>query len=81
MSSLFGGAKAPAPQPVPVSPMDDSVAIAERNKAAQNAAAADAKQRGRQSTVAFGAKLASDEQYDRGVLKSKSRSASREMLG
>ena len=72
MSSLFGGAKAPAPQPVPIAPADDASARQARDDAAR-AAIADSKMRGRAATVAAGGDIASADQMQRGLLKAKAR--------
>lgn len=83
MSSLFGGGQSmPAPQPVPVNPMNDTVAAQARQDAA-NAALADAKARGRASTIAAGGTMADENQYQRGLLKQKARTSavSTQMLG
>lgn len=83
MSSLFGGSQTmPTPQPVPVNPMNDAAAAQARQDAA-NAALADAKARGRASTVAAGGTMADEAQYQRGLLKQKARTtaASTQMLG
>jgi len=80
MAGLFGGG-APAPQVVPVNPANDSVARQARLDA-ERAAIADSKARGRASTIAAGGIMAEEDQYQRGLLKSKERkSASAEMLG
>lgn len=82
MSGLFGGAKAPAPQPVVVNPAEDAAA-AQARQDAQNAALADSKARGRASTIAAGGDTASYDQMQRGLLKSKGRvsRAATDMLG
>lgn len=83
MSSLFGGGQSmPAPQPVPVNPATDAAAIQARQDAA-NAALADAKARGRASTIAAGGLTADEVQYQRGLLKQKARTgaAATQMLG
>ena len=83
MSSLFGGGQSmPAPQPVPVNPANDAAAAQARQDAA-NAALADAKSRGRASTIAAGGLTADEAQYQRGLLKQKERTtaASTQMLG
>lgn len=82
MSSLFGGAKAPAPQPVVINPADDTAAQKARQDA-ENAALADSKARGRASTIAAGGESASYDQMQRGLLKSKGRAsrAATDMLG
>ena len=66
VSNIFGGGQsAPAPMPMPASPMNDSA-----SKAAQEAAARDAQiarlTGGRQSTIVGGMQLATSDQYARG---------------
>jgi hypothetical protein len=70
----------PAPQPVPVAPTQDRAAEEQRLNA-ERAAIADQKARGRASTIAAGGDIAAEEQYNRGLLKKKQRTASREMFG
>ena len=79
---MFGGSKSPAPQPVPINPVDDTAARQAREDAAQ-AAIADSKMRGRQSTIAAGGDQASTDQMYRGLLKSKARTsrAATDILG
>lgn len=80
MSGIFGGgaptpAPQPVPQPVPVNPVDDSAAQAKRLEA-ERAALADARSRGRQSTISAGGLTAEEEQQAKGLLqKQKPRSA------
>lgn len=82
MSGIFGGAKAPAPQPVVVNPADDAAAQRARQDAS-DAALADSKSRGRASTIAAGGDLATTDQMQRGLLKSKARvsRASADLMG
>lgn len=68
MSTLFGGAKAPAPMPVPVSPQVDAAAQAARENAAR-AAMADQLAGGRRSTMVGGMQIAYDEQQKRAASK------------
>ena len=79
---MFGGSKSPTPQPVPINPVDDTVAKQAREDAAR-AAIADSKMRGRQSTIAAGGDQASTDQMYRGLLKSQKRTgaASTNILG
>ena len=80
MSGLFG-AKPPAPQPVPVNPVDDTAAQAKRQEA-ERAAIAESKARGRASTIVAGGEMAAEDQMGRGLLKSKARrAASSEVFG
>lgn len=74
MSSLFGKPSAPAPAPVPLTPIDDGAATQKRLDA-ERAAIADSKSRGRGTTVAAGGDLAAEEQYSRGLMKKKQRGA------
>lgn len=81
MSSLFGGGKMPAPQPVPPTPVDDTAQTQARLDA-ERTAIADQKARGRASTIKAGGDIAAEEQYGRGLLKQKRRgSASQEIMG
>ena len=83
MASLFGGGgSSPAPQPIPVNPVNDSAAQKARQDA-ERAAIVDAKHRGRASTIVAGGDIASEEQYGRGLLSAKKRSgaASAGLLG
>ena len=82
MSFFFGEEDLPTPAPVPASPsaVDNEAAQAERN-AAERAAIAEAKSRGRMQTVVAGRKIAADEQEEKGLLSAKRRSASRDILG
>lgn len=82
MGGLFGGSKAPAPQPVPVNPVNDTAAQQARQDA-ERAAIADSKARGRASTIAAGGDSAAEEQYGQGLLASKKRTgaASAGILG
>lgn len=81
MSGLLGG-KPPAPQPVPVNPVNDAADQAKRLET-ERAAIADSKARGRASTIAAGGDTAAENQLGRGMLKSAQRrtAASAEMLG
>lgn len=80
MSFLFG-AEAPAPAPMPVSPVSDDAKIAEREAAARDAQLQRA-QAGRRSTIVGGMALAEDEQYQRGMASKTRRGAmSSEVLG
>ena len=78
----FGGGGAPAPQQVPMNPEDDPVARRARQDA-ENAALADSTSRGRASTIFAGGDSASQDQMQRGLLKSKQRAsrAASDMLG
>lgn len=81
MSSLFGSPSMPAPQPVPVNPMNDPAAQKARLDA-ERTAIAEQKARGRASTVVAGGALAAEEQYSRGMLKQKARQrVSSELMG
>ena len=83
MSGMFGGAKAPAPQPVVINPADDPAAIQARQDA-EIAAIADSKARGRASTIKAGGDTAFYDQMGRGLLKSAARKSSRattELMG
>lgn len=81
MSFLFGSdSPAPAPQPVPESPIKSEAAQAERDAAA-SAAQAESRAAGRQQTVVAGAKLAADDQQEKGLLSAKRRTASRALVG
>lgn len=81
IGGLFGGGGGPQAQPVPVNPADDSAKIKARQDA-EVAAIADAKSRGRGSTVAAGGESAAMSQYERGLLKKSRRSAvASEVLG
>ena len=76
----FGGS-APVAQPVPVNPANDPAAEQARLDA-ERAAIADAKMRGRASTLAYGSDAAAQAQYERGLLKSQQRAGvSAEVLG
>jgi hypothetical protein len=82
VSGLFSKPSMPAPQPVPVAPTaPDNKAAEDQRLNAERAAIADQKARGRASTVAAGGDIAAEEQYNRGLLKKKQRTASREMFG
>jgi hypothetical protein len=81
MSFLFGNdTPAPQPAPVPVSPSAPNNEEAQRQRqAAEDAALADTKSRGRRATMAAGMEIAADEQGAKGLLASKRRAASREL--
>lgn len=82
MSFLFGSDKTPTPAPVPQSPSaTDNEAAQAARKAAEDAAMADAKSRGRQQTVVAGQRIAADEQETSGLLSAKRRAASRALVG
>lgn len=80
MSGLFSKPSIPAPQPVPVAPMQDTGAEQQR-LAAEQAALADSRSRGRASTIAGGGTMMEEEQRLRGLSSQQRRMASREMLG
>lgn len=80
LDSLFSKPNIPAPQPVPVTPMQDPAAE-QRRLAAEQAALADSRSRGRASTIAGGGAMLEEEQQRRGLANRQRRTASREMLG
>jgi hypothetical protein len=77
MSALFG-TSAPTPAPLPATPASDPAAEANRI-AAENAALADSKSRGRRSTIVGGMELASEDQQVRGAAKQRQRAAATEL--
>jgi len=77
MSFLFGSKQ--APQPVPLSP--DNRAAEQARADADTAAIADAKARGRRSTMVGGLASAEEEQSASGLLSVKRRAASRDLVG
>lgn len=78
VGGLFGGGNAPAAQPVPVAPTNNDAAV----RAAEQAALAEQKARGRASTMAAGEDEAATAQYGRGLLKRTQRmTASSGLLG
>lgn len=80
MGFLFGGDDAPSAVPVPPSPMANEDAQAQR-RAAEEAAIRESRAAGRRQTVVGGMKIAADEQYDRGLMGAKKRSAARDLGG
>lgn len=68
----FLSPKAPAPQPLPVSPYADEEARRKREEA-ERAALAESKTHGRRSTIVAGMQIAADEQQARGALHSSRR--------
>ena len=74
MSFLFGS-DSPAPASVPVSPLASEEAQRQR-QAAEDAAMAQSKTAGRQTTIAAGRDIAADEQMAKGK-----RRAGRELVG
>jgi hypothetical protein len=77
MSGILSKPSMPAPQPVPVNPVNDPAAEKSRLDA-ERAALAERKGAGRAGTVAAGGELASTMQAERGLMRKR---ASTEMLG
>lgn len=74
----FSSPKVPAPAPAPV---DNSAEIERARLAAEQAALAESKQRGRRATIVGGGLLAAEEQMERGMLSQQKRAAARSVLG
>ena len=77
MSGILGKPSMPAPQPVPVNPVNDPAAEQKRLDA-ERAALAERKGAGRAGTIAAGGDLATTMQAERGLMRKR---ASTEMLG
>lgn len=80
ITGLFSAPKPPAPQPVPVNPMNDAAAQQKRDEAARMAQA-DRLSRGRASTVSAGGDIAMEDQALRGAGFAQRRQAARTILG
>lgn len=77
MSGILSKPSMPAPQPVPVNPVNDPAAEKQRLDA-ERSALAERKGAGRAGTIAAGGELATTMQAERGLLRKR---ASSEMLG
>jgi hypothetical protein len=79
---MFKKPAAPAPQQVPIQPAapENTEAAKARDDAAVSAVA-ETKSRGRASTMVAGRIIAQEEQYERGLLKSRQRRAVSDELG